>query len=260
MTPELELAVGRAAAAETLLVCLDFDGTLAELGPDAYAVRPHPGAMEALEALMELPSTQVAVLTGRHLAGLRRVLPLGGAAVLVGSHGAEPSTEASGAAPALEPEDAAYLDDIEARLERLAVPPAFVEVKPYQRVVHVAALAETDPARARRILDAARELDTAGRPVISGHNVVEFSATDITKGSWLASYKKQFAATLFAGDDTTDETALETLDEGDVGIKVGPKPTVAPHRVAGVDEMARVLTHLAAARRRFAREQTGSGE
>ena len=28
----------------SMLVCLDFDGTLAELNPDPYAVRIHPGA------------------------------------------------------------------------------------------------------------------------------------------------------------------------------------------------------------------------
>ncbi|WP_165164954.1 trehalose-phosphatase [Corynebacterium qintianiae] len=247
MTPDLRGEVDRVAATETLLVCLDFDGTISELGPDAYAVRAHPEALAAIHELMALPDTRVAVLTGRHLDGLRRVLPLDDPAVLVGSHGAE-TTEGS---PELSVADRAYLGRIQALLEELATAPAFVEVKPYQRVIHVAKLAETQPEEAEAILARARALDTAGRPVVSGNNVVEFSAIEVTKGSWLAGHKARFSATLFAGDDTTDETAMEVIGPGDLGIKVGTKPSAAQHRVEGVDAMAKVLTHLAAARRRF---------
>ena len=42
------------ARAATLLVCLDFDGTLAELDPDPYAVRLHPGAEDAIRRLAAL--------------------------------------------------------------------------------------------------------------------------------------------------------------------------------------------------------------
>ncbi|MCT1804261.1 trehalose-phosphatase [Corynebacterium sanguinis] len=240
--------IERIARADTLLVCLDFDGTICELSPDAYAVTPNPEALRAARTLMALPGTQVAVLSGRHLEGLRRVVGLEKPVVLVGSHGAETTA----GAPQLAPADRAYLDDIARQLEAIATPPAFVESKPYQRVIHVAALAETDPELAEDILARARALATPGRPVLSGHNIVEFSAIEVTKGSWLREHKKDFAATLFAGDDTTDETALRALGPADLGIKVGPKPTVATHRVAGVDEMAQVLTRLAEARRQSA--------
>ena len=40
-----------------LLVCLDFDGTLAELNPDPYAVRIHPAAEAAIRRLAALPDT-----------------------------------------------------------------------------------------------------------------------------------------------------------------------------------------------------------
>ena len=65
------------AQAETLLVCLDFDGTLAELNPDPYAVTMHPAAEDAIRRLAALPATEVAILSGRHLDGLRQVLPSG---------------------------------------------------------------------------------------------------------------------------------------------------------------------------------------
>lgn len=260
------------AHAERLLVCVDFDGTICELGTDAYAVTPHPEAIAALEELAHMPGTEVAVLSGRHLDGLRIVCPLSAPVILVGSHGAEP-TEGG---PQLDREQRAYLDRVSARLEQLVAghAPAFVEKKPYQRVLHVAKLAVSDPERAQSLIDAALALsphDLHGNPGSPGHNVVEFSVVDTTKGTWLTAEKQRFDATIFAGDDVTDETALAVLDPdaGDVGIKVSSNPdlvlggrpdstdgdlrpqaaTAAQYRLDDVDAMAAYLVDLAAARR-----------
>lgn len=244
----LDSAIADLARAESLLVCLDFDGTLAELNTDAYAVRPNPEALAAIASLLRLEATEVAVLSGRHLDGLAKVLPatpeLAGL-VRVGSHGAEPG-------PTPSPADAAYLERIGRALERIATPPAYVEEKPYQRVLHVAPLAASDPHLAQQLLADALALDTGGRPVTPGHNVVEFSAVDVTKGSWLAQRKRDFAASLFAGDDTTDETAMDVLDQGpDVGVKVGSQESRARYRVDDVSAMAQLLSQLARERRSY---------
>ena len=251
--PNPHTALDRLAAAESLLVCLDFDGTICELTPDAYAVVPDPHAITALKTLAGLKRTDVAILSGRHLDGLRKVCPLGPPVTLVGSHGAEP---ASGG-PVLSAEDRAYLDHIQAELEALIrdadASPAFVETKPYQRVLHVAALAETDPDKAAALLEQALALPRHGRSVTPGNNVVEFSATDITKGAWLAAEKTRYATTVFAGDDVTDETALGVLDSSnDIGIKVRPAAatieTAANYQLSSVESVATFLTELAAAR------------
>ena len=118
--------VDELAQVERLLVCVDFDGTICELGPDAYAVQPHPGAITALEELAGLSGTTVAVLSGRHLEGLRQVCPLREPVILVGSHGAEPTH----GGPTLSADEQAELDRIGAELKRIAVAPAFVEEKP----------------------------------------------------------------------------------------------------------------------------------
>ncbi|WP_016996853.1 hypothetical protein [Kocuria atrinae] len=47
--------------------------------------------------------------------------------------------------------------------------------------------------------------------------------------------------TIFAGDDVTDEDAMELLTGQDVGIKVGDKETVAAQRVSGPQELADLL-------------------
>ncbi|MGV0372825.1 trehalose-phosphatase [Corynebacterium pilbarense] len=219
-----------------LLVCLDFDGTLAELNPDPYAVRIHPESEAAIRRLAALPDTEVAILTGRHVEGIKKVLPQNLPVTLVGSHGAEPG-------PQLAEEDRAYLDSIENQLNTLATDGAYVEVKPYQRVLHVAQVHDRDVAAT--ILAAANAIDTHGRPKTQGHNVVEFSAVSITKGTWLHDYKQAFNQTIFAGDDDTDEHAMAVLDDNDLGIKVGAKPSRATRRVPNVDAMAQLLTQLA---------------
>ena len=153
--------------------------------------------------------------------------------------------------------DRAYLDHIQAELEGLirdaAASSAFVETKPYQRVLHVAALAETDPDKAAALLEQALALPRHGRSVTPGNNVVEFSATDITKGAWLAAEKTRYATTVFAGDDVTDETALGVLDSSnDIGIKVQPAAatteTAANYQLNSVESVATFLTELAVAR------------
>ncbi len=236
--------IAELARVENLLVCVDFDGTICELGPDAYAVQPHPAAIAALEELAGLPGTTVAVLSGRHLEGLRRVCPLREPVILVGSHGAEPTQ----GGPTLSADEQAELDRIEAELEQIAESPAFVEVKPYQRVLHVAKV--ENPVLKTTMLNKALALPSRIPPT-PGHNVVEFSAVTTTKGTWLAAEKTRFDATIFAGDDVTDETALAVLDPacGDVGIKIGSGDTCAQHRLGSVEEMAQFLVSLAAARR-----------
>lgn len=219
-----------------LLVCLDFDGTLAELDPDPYAVRMHPDAEAAIRRLAAIRDTEVAILTGRHIEGIKQVLPQNLPVTLIGSHGAEPG-------PALSDQDRAYLDHIENQLNALATDGAYVEVKPYQRVLHVAKV--QNPTAAKAILAAANAIDTQGRPKTQGHNVVEFSAVEITKGTWLNAYKQAFDRTIFAGDDDTDEHAMAVLGPNDLGIKVGTKPSRATRRVPNVDAMAQLLTQLA---------------
>ena len=219
-----------------LLVCLDFDGTLAELNPDPYAVRIHPQSEAAIRRLAAIPETEVVILTGRHIEGIEQVLPADFPVTLIGSHGAEPG-------PALSDQDRAYLDRIENQLQKLATDGAYVEVKPYQRVLHVAQVHDRDIAAT--ILAAANAIDTQGRPKTQGHNVVEFSAVEITKGTWLNAYKQAFDQTIFAGDDDTDEHAMAVLGDNDLGIKVGTKPSRATRRVPNVDAMAQLLTQLA---------------
>ena len=66
----------RLATADSLLIVTDFDGTLAGLSTDIYDVPVDADSLAALTRLAGLPDTHVAVLSGRHLDGLRQVCHL----------------------------------------------------------------------------------------------------------------------------------------------------------------------------------------
>src|SRR6195952_985583 len=86
---DLVRALDAAARTPRLLVASDFDGTLAPLVDRPADARPLPRAADALIALAELPSTEVALVSGRALATLREYSGMPSAVHLVGSHGAE---------------------------------------------------------------------------------------------------------------------------------------------------------------------------
>lgn len=233
------------ARTKKLFVVTDFDGTLTTFATDIYAVQVHPDALTALRNLAALPNTTVAVLSGRHLEGLRRVMPLRDPVILGGSHGAE----TSGTETKLTSDQAKYLARIDAQLNPLVEqhPGSRVEVKPFQRVFHTLGMPDDAASSARA---AALALDGAQ----SGKNVVEFSATTETKGSWISAQRERLAATatVFLGDDVTDEQGFAVLNQPpDLGVKVGEGDTLAQHRVSDPDEVAAFLTDLAAARRSY---------
>ncbi|MDD0856620.1 trehalose-phosphatase [Arthrobacter alpinus] len=86
--------------------------------------------------------------------------------------------------------------------------------------------------------------------VSTGKMVLEISAVKANKGQSLTLLHKLTGATatLFAGDDVTDEHAFAALRPGDLGIKVGPGVTAAEFRIGGPDELPQVLELLLAAR------------
>jgi trehalose 6-phosphate phosphatase len=252
LDPLLLAALDSFAARERVLVALDFDGTLAPEVDDPELARALPAALEAMLGLRQLPGTTVALVSGRSLASLAAVGGLPDAAPLVGSHGLEVRFAAGDARPAVDDADRARVRALRSRLQPLvaATEGAWIEDKPAGFAVHTRLV---DPAAASALATEVRALARdadAALTVRDGKNVVEFSVRDATKGDGLRALRARFApdAVLFAGDDVTDEDALAVLEPGDVGIKVGPAPSVAAHRVDGPEAMARVLQHLASRR------------
>ncbi|AKU15723.1 trehalose-phosphatase [Luteipulveratus mongoliensis] len=236
------------------LVATDFDGVLAPLVDDPMSARPLPGAMETLAALAEHPGVTAALVSGRDLASLRTLsgLPDDSPVVLIGSHGAESSVDLDISAPLDHHAHdrllaaTAYVDEIVA-----GHPDARVERKPAGVVLHTrgidAAQAESATAAALRIPDA-----DPGIHAMQGKDVVELTVVPVTKGIALQALSRVAStdATLYLGDDATDEKAFDVLrtNEGHVTIKVGEGATAAQHRVLEPTDAVAVLREVLARR------------
>jgi trehalose 6-phosphate phosphatase len=67
-------------------------------------------------------------------------------------------------------------------------------------------------------------------------------AIDVLRARW------DITGTLFAGDDTTDESAFGALGPSDIGIKVGPGESAAPWRADDPAAVVLLLEQLLALR------------
>lgn len=218
-------------AARHLLICSDYDGTLAPLAPRPELARLLPGAFGLLHQLACLPGTRVAIISGRSCDDLRKHTGLDQPILLAGSHGAElPGLSAGGGE-----EERLRLDALETALTAICLQSAgsWIERKPLSIALHVRGAASADAERAL----AAVRCGPARWPALymtEGKAVIELSLFQSGKGDavrWFRSNWGTDPLVLYLGDDLTDEDAFGALGPNDVGIKVGAGPTRAPYRV-----------------------------
>ncbi len=244
----LGAALTALARTPTLLVALDFDGTLAPIVQDPTTSRALPGSAAAVRALADLPGTTVAMLSGRALADLRRVSGFGPPVRLVGSHGGE----FDDGGLVLTAEQESVKAELEAAVRALVDGETGVrlEGKPAGIVVHVRGAA---PAVGERVLDEVRSgpARLPGVEATEGKAVLEMAVVHVSKGAAIDTLRGRLGAdaVLFVGDDVTDETAFVRLVPGDVGVKVGGGDTAAEYRVGAPEDVTLVLEGLLAARR-----------
>jgi trehalose-phosphatase len=241
----LSLRLAALGASQRLLVCSDYDGTLAPLASRPEQARLLPGAFNLLHELARLPGTRVAVISGRSLEELRRHSGLGAPISLAGSHGAElPGHICSDGVDERE----SKLDALESMLASICAPcrGAWIERKPFGLAVHMrnTVLSETKLVLARlRALTAEWPMMQA----MEGKAIIEFSLSRTNKGDAVRLLRDCWSAdaqVLYLGDDITDETVFEMLDVRDVGVKVGAGRTRASYRVASESVALNALDFL----------------
>lgn len=233
-----------------LVVASDFDGVLAPLVGDPMAARALPGSLAALRAMAGLDGVTVALVSGRDLTTLRALTGIADdePIVLIGSHGAQSSDPALVAAEF----DAAAerrLAEAERAIGPVAArhPGSRLEGKPTGVVLHTRGMAPgAEAAALADAQEAAAAVD--GAQVLAGKSILEVQAVDVSKGAALQTLSQQIgaAATIYFGDDVTDETAFEMLadDPANVTVKVGEGDTAARFRVADPEEVGVALTTL----------------
>ncbi|WP_345802937.1 trehalose-phosphatase [Microbacterium sp. AZCO] len=240
------------AATPRLLVALDFDGTLAPFEDEPMDARMVREARAALDALLALPDTYVALVSGRSLHDLRLIAehPDDSHLWLAGSHGAEFWIPGEGA---VEPDDA---DDDIALRDRLRTEAEeatsdlsgiWIEPKTFGFGVHTRRADAADAEAANTRVDRIVEAEAPHWRRRTGHNIVEFAFRQEGKDAGVAALRERVGATavLFAGDDVTDEDALRKLGPDDLGVRVGGGATSARVSVPDIAGMADLLALLA---------------
>lgn len=256
----LDAAVRSFAAVPQVLVATDFDGTLAPLVTDPSTARAAEGGMAALRAAAALPGVTVALVSGRDVDTLARLsgVDLDEPLVLIGSHGAHSSLDHQSGKPLLDPPHAELLAQVTADVEAIVArhPGSRIEHKPASVAVHTRGL---DPATAAAALEDAAAVPSRhpGVHVMPGKQVVELAVLTTDKGTALLDLARVrgAGATLYLGDDVTDERAFEALDpaSGDVTIKVGDGETAAAWRLDDVADVVATLQLFVEARTQTAR-------
>lgn len=213
---------------------LDFDGTLVGFADDPDAVDVPPELVTVLSSLAARFDGALALVSGRAVASVDRLLPLG--LPTAGVHGFE---FRSGGEIESNAEEEARLVPARASIRNMigAGDPIRIEDKGGAIVLHFRTAPEA-AARARAIAEAAAATDE-GLIAVGGHAIAEVRPKAITKAGailrFLRSPRFSGRRPIFVGDDVTDEDGFRAVSEaGGFGIKVGPGDTVARYRLADV--------------------------
>lgn len=239
-----------------LVVFLDFDGTLSPIVDDPAAAAPSERARRAVEGLAA--HWPVVVISGRELDDVRDRLGIDGL-WYAGSHGLEisgPAGEHHVQGDALE--SSGSLDTVASAIaDRLeGIDGVRVEHKRFSLSVHYRSV-ETDDVST---VTATVEEVTAGHDdlrITEGRRLREVRpAIDWDKGTALTWLLERIAPSktpfpIYAGDDITDEDALEAVRDIGLGVVVrsaerDDAPTFAHVAVVGPDQLAELLDRITA--------------
>ena len=241
----LRAALRTVARTPHLLVGCDYDGTLAPIVEDPALAAPIRESIAALRTLAGLPSTTVAVVSGRALRDLAALSRLPPEIHLVGSHGSEFDIDF---VHALDTDQTRLRSQVLVALHAITdgVSGVLLEQKPAGIAVHVRQASRADAAA---VLDAVRRGPASldGVHATEGKEVLELSVVQTDKGDALAilRHRAGASAAVFIGDDTTDESAFARLTGPDVSVKVGPGETTATFRISDPADVSVLLALLA---------------
>jgi trehalose 6-phosphate phosphatase len=252
-------ALRELARTRVLLVALDFDGTLAPEVDDPEKARALPEARSAVLRLVGMPSTRVALVSGRALASLEHVADVPDEVLLVGSHGIELRLDHPDDVMALNATEQAQVELLGEVLGEVAdsFDQVWLEPKPAGFALHTRLASERNSRVAHLVARSETAAELHDLTVRDGKNVLEFSVRSTTKGEAVEHLRTYVGATavFYAGDDVTDEDAFAALGADDVGLKSGEGATLANFRVPGPTQVARALNLLADLREGDVHEQ-----
>jgi len=240
-------------AGESLLLCIDYDGTLTPIVKDPEEADLAP---EMKRLLSELSSrVYLAIISGRDRATIQKFIQLRGI-YYAGSHGLDISTPDGSTMQA--PGSESYLEDLELAFAALKnklneVPGASIERKRYSITVHYRNVADNVLPLLEEVVKATAG-ETPGLRIESGKKIFEFKPRlDWDKGAALSWIKRQVSNgkepfTIYLGDDVTDESAFEEIHRDDPGLAIlvgdASYSTFARYKLDSVDQVQVFLNRI----------------
>ena len=216
---QLETFFSSLRGAQSPLLLLDYDGTLADFRIDRFTARPWAGVRELLVEIQNDGRTELRVITGRPAGEINTLLQLKSPVEVWGLHGAE-RLYVDGRRELQEAPAAALrkLDELRVVLRQDAFGGLF-EDKPNAAVMHWRG---HSPQRAKHIEQRTRALFEPAAQV-EGLSLLPFESgielrVGRDKGGAVQAVAEQFGAetpVVFLGDDLTDESAFRAINQLD---------------------------------------------
>lgn len=236
------------------LLLLDYDGTLTRIAPSPEQATLPVSTRSVLRKLSRHPRMTVAVISGRRLHELRRLVGVRNL-IYVGNHGLEIWQNGRQAGVIVSRPLQEAVARIRSQLTSLVadIPGALVEDKGLSVSLHyrlVPARLEM-PLKAMLLRDVLPFVRASGLTVLHGKKVIELRPRlNWTKGHaalWLMKHiRRRSVLPIYIGDDRTDEDAFRALAEG-ITIRVGAhEGSKAHYYVRDVEEVMALLQWIAA--------------
>lgn len=233
------------ANADRVWLFLDYDGTLAELAPTPEHVSPDQDVVDLVTGLAGHPAVRVAVISGRRLSHVEKLVPVPGA-FLAGTYGVELRM------PDGRRVNRANLGVLRPALDQLKLcwqqlvgrhPSFFLEDKGWALALHGRyadhSEAETVLAEARQMaVRAIQDAPAALYRLLGGQKFLEVGPAVAHKGRTVDYILEECpwpgALLVYMGDDDKDEEAFEVIKtRGGIAVLVArdPRETRAEYRL-----------------------------
>lgn len=232
---------------KALLLCLDFDGTLAPIVEEPTAALPKPANEAAVSSLAAHPRVTTAIVSGRALADVRGRID--GPAIYAGNHGLELERKGSIDVHPIAQKRTRRMATVRSLLERTVgtVPNCRVENKRVTVTVHCRSVPESlRPIVHQRTHEIVDRFGDETLEILAGKRVLEIRpAISWGKGNAVELIEADLppeTVSVYIGDDVTDESAFRVVESGGFGVRVGEAdPSAASFRVDSPDHVASLL-------------------
>jgi trehalose-phosphatase len=235
------------------VVCLDYDGTLAEFNSDPAAATPVPGVSRQLSRLIKPRACiTVAIVTGRRIADVRRLLGLERGLFISGLHGLE-FRNADGT-ETVNSDASQHSTDLDAVRAWLAnnVPSDqgfWIEDKQLTVALHFRLASPDEASRLSLRLDQFVASQTPTLKTARLVKVIEVMPGAASKALAIDLLRRRVPLSFrfaYFGDDSSDEDVFYAFGPEEIGILVGaPRESFASYRVDAPRDVERELRDLA---------------